>query len=104
MESPKTGKTFGTPRNFQASVACANPQGTPNLAAAYEFINFAMRPEQQKIYTEKMAYGPSNNIAASFLDKSLASDLPTAPENMKNALKIDVDFWLEYGESLEERF
>lgn len=82
----------------------AIPKGTPNLAAAYEFINFAMRPEQQKIYTEKMAYGPSNNIAASLLDKSLASDLPTAPENMKNALKIDVDFWLEYGESLEERF
>lgn len=77
---------------------------SPHLAETYEFINFAMRPEQQKIYTEKMAYGPSNKIAAGLLDKSLAGDLPTAPENMKNALKIDVDFWLEYGENLEERF
>jgi len=82
----------------------AIPKGTPHLEEAYKFINFAMRPEQQKIYTEKMAYGPSNKIAASLLDESLAGDLPTAPENMKNALKIDVDFWLEYGESLEERF
>ncbi|MHA6788240.1 ABC transporter substrate-binding protein [Pseudomonas bijieensis] len=82
----------------------AIPKGTPHLVEAYKFINFAMRPEQQKIYTEKMAYGPSNKIAADLLDKSLAGDLPTAPENMKNALKIDVDFWLEYGESLEERF
>ncbi|MCU1739332.1 MULTISPECIES: ABC transporter substrate-binding protein [unclassified Pseudomonas] len=82
----------------------AIPKGTPHLDKAYQFINFAMRPEQQKIYTEQMAYGPSNTIAAGLLDKSLAADLPTAPDNMKNALKINVDFWLEYGESLEERF
>lgn len=82
----------------------AIPKGTPNLDAAYQFIAFAMRPEQQKLYTEKMAYGPSNTAAAALLDKTLASELPTAPENMKNALQMNVEFWTENGEALEQRF
>lgn len=82
----------------------AIPKGTPNLDAAYDFISFAMRPEQQKLYTEKMAYGPSNTAAAALLDKQLASELPTNPENMKNALQMDVAFWVDHGEALEERF
>ena len=42
----------------------AIPKGTPNLDEAYKFIKFAMQPEQQKLYTEQMAYGPSNTKAA----------------------------------------
>ncbi len=82
----------------------AIPKGTPNLDAAYDFIAFAMRPEQQKLYTEKMAYGPSNTAAAALLSKDLEVDLPTNPDNMKNALQMDVDFWTDHGEALEERF
>lgn len=82
----------------------AIPKGTPNLDAAYQFISFAMRPEQQKLYTEKMAYGPSNTAAAALLDKQLLSELPTNPKNMENALQMDVAFWVDHGEALEERF
>lgn len=82
----------------------AIPKGTPNLDAAYDFISFSMRPEQQKLYTEKMAYGPSNTAAAALLTKDLEADLPTNPANMKNALQMDVDFWTDHGEALEERF
>ncbi|HEC55109.1 MAG TPA: extracellular solute-binding protein [Gammaproteobacteria bacterium] len=82
----------------------AIPKGTKNIDAAYDFISFAMRPEQQKLYTEKMAYGPSNPAAAAMLDKQLASELPTYPDNMKNALQMDVAFWAEHGEALEEQF
>lgn len=82
----------------------AIPKGTPNLDAAYDFISFAMRPEQQKLYTEKMAYGPSNTAAAALLSKDLEADLPTNPTNMKNALQMDVNFWTDHGEALEERF
>ncbi|WP_110970641.1 ABC transporter substrate-binding protein [Pseudomonas huaxiensis] len=82
----------------------AIPKGTPNLDAAYDFIAFSMRPEQQKLYTEKMAYGPSNTAAAALLSKDLEADLPTNPANMKNALQMDVNFWLDHGEALEERF
>jgi putative spermidine/putrescine transport system substrate-binding protein len=82
----------------------AIPKGTPNLDEAYKFIKFAMQPAQQKIYTEHMAYGPSNKGTISLLSPELAADLPTAPQNMQNALQMDVDFWTEHGESLEQRF
>lgn len=82
----------------------AIPKGTPKIDAAYQFISLAMKAEQQKLYTEKMAYGPSNTAAASLLDKSLIPDLPTTPDNMKNALQMDVAFWTDHGEALEERF
>lgn len=82
----------------------AIPKGTPNIDAAYQFISFAMRPDQQKLYTEKMAYGPSNTAAAAMLDKDLVADLPTTPANMKSGLQMDVAFWLDHGEALEERF
>lgn len=82
----------------------AIPKGTPNLDNAYKFISFSMKPEQQKLYTEQMAYGPANTAAVGMLSKDLASELPTAPENMKNALQMDVSFWTDHGEALEERF
>ena len=82
----------------------AIPRGTKNLDKAYDFIKFAMQPEQQKLYTEQMAYGPSNTKAAEMLDKSLADDLPTAAENQKNALRVNVEFWLENAETLEQKF
>jgi ABC-type Fe3+ transport system substrate-binding protein len=80
----------------------AIPKGTPNRDAAYDFISFSMRPEQKKLYTEKMVYGPSNTVAATLLNKDLEADLPTNPANMKNALQMDVDFWTDHGEALEE--
>ncbi len=82
----------------------AIPKGTPNIDAAYEFISFAMRPEQQKLYAEKMAYGPSNTAAAAMLNKDLIADLPTTPANMNRGLLMDVGFWVDHGEALEERF
>jgi putative spermidine/putrescine transport system substrate-binding protein len=74
------------------------------LDETYKLIHFAMKPAQQKIYTEHMAYGPSNKCPLALLKPELAADLPTAPQNMQNAVQMDVDFWTEHGESLEQRF
>lgn len=82
----------------------AIPKGSPNKAAALKFIAFASRPENQKVYSQNIAYGPTNKKTVALLDKSVASQLPTAPQNIKNALGISVGFWADYGESLEQRF
>ena len=34
----------------------------------------------------------------------LSSTQATAAENNKNALRVDVDFWLENAETLEQKF
>ncbi|WP_161523110.1 ABC transporter substrate-binding protein [Chromobacterium haemolyticum] len=82
----------------------AIPKGSPNKDAAYRFIAFASKPENQKVYSQNISYGPSNKKALSLLDKSELSELPTAPQNLKNALKVDMEFWADHGESLEQRF
>ncbi|AXK38094.1 ABC transporter substrate-binding protein [Crenobacter cavernae] len=82
----------------------AIPKGAKNREEAYKFIAFASRPENQKVYSENIAYGPSNIKAVPLIDKKLAADLPTAPQNMKTAVKVDVNFWADYGETLEQRF
>lgn len=38
------------------------------------------------------------------LPKEVQADMPTAPENIKDQVQIDVSFWADNGEQLEQRF
>ncbi len=82
----------------------AIPKGSPNKDAALKFIAFASKPENQKVYSQEIAYGPTNKKAVGMLDKKVAENLPTAPQNIKNGVAVDVAFWADFGESLEQRF
>lgn len=82
----------------------AIPKGSPNKDAALKFIAFASKPENQKVYSANIAYGPSNKKTIALLDKAVAADLPTAPQNIKSGVAVNVAFWADYGESLEQRF
>jgi putative spermidine/putrescine transport system substrate-binding protein len=77
----------------------AIPKGSPKKDAAYKFIAFASQPANQKVYSENIAYGPSNKQAVPLLDKKVSDNLPTAPQNIKEQVKVDVGFWADYGES-----
>lgn len=81
----------------------AIPKGA-KAAEATQFIAFASKPEQQKVYSSNIAYGPTNVKSIKLLPAKVASNLPTDPANLKGALPIDVAFWVEHGEDLEERF
>ncbi len=79
-------------------------KGSPNVDAAYKFLNFVGKAENQAKLSEGIAYGTSNKKAPSLLPKAVLADLPTAPDNMKNAIEINTDFWLENIDRLTERF
>ena len=79
-------------------------KGSPNKDAAMKFIAFALKPENQKVYSENIAYGPSNTRTNMLISKEVAASLPTAPENIKDQVAVDVNFWADYGEQLEQRF
>ncbi|MGL6070338.1 ABC transporter substrate-binding protein [Craterilacuibacter sp.] len=81
----------------------AIPKGAKS-AEASQFIAFASKPEQQKNYASQIAYGPTNTKAIKLLPAKVAANLPTDPANLKGALAIDVGFWVENGEDLEQRF
>jgi len=79
-------------------------KGSPNVAAAYRFLEFAGRAENQAKLPMHIAYGVTNKSATALIDPTRLPDLPTAPDNLKNAIEIDTQFWLENLDKLTERF
>jgi putative spermidine/putrescine transport system substrate-binding protein len=79
-------------------------KGTPHKDAAQQFISFASQPERQSKLPEAIAYGVTHIGAAEEIDSDLLRDLPTAPDNLKGAIEIDTEFWVENVEPLTERF
>lgn len=79
-------------------------KGSPNKAAAEKFIAFTLKAENQKVYSQNIAYGPTNAKTIKLLDKTVAAELPTAPANLKDAVPLNVQFWVDNGEELEQRF
>jgi putative spermidine/putrescine transport system substrate-binding protein len=84
--------------------AWAIPKGAKHIEEAKKFIAYSVSPEQQKIYSSNIAYGPANSQAVALLDKGILKDMPTTPENIANQVQIDVSFWADNGEQLEQRF
>jgi len=84
--------------------AWAIPKGAKNKDDALKFIAFMLQPSQQKTYSEHIAYGPANKQAIALLDPKTAANLPTAEDNIAGQLAMGVQFWTDFGESLEQRF
>jgi putative spermidine/putrescine transport system substrate-binding protein len=84
--------------------AWAIPKGAKHIEEAKKFIAYSVSPEQQKVYSSNIAYGPANSQAVPLLDKGILKDMPTTPENIANQVQIDVSFWADNGEQLEQRF
>ena len=82
----------------------AIPKGAKDLTQAQKFIAFSIQPEQQKTYSENIAYGPANKLAVPLLPPALLKDMPTTPENIADQVPMNVVFWADYGEQLEQRF
>ncbi|AUH00595.1 spermidine/putrescine ABC transporter substrate-binding protein [Prodigiosinella confusarubida] len=79
-------------------------KGSKHKALAEKFIAFANQPENQKVFAENIAYGPTNVKATSLLPPAVVADLPTAPENLSQELQVNNEFWVDHGEELEQRF
>ena len=59
------------------------PKGTPRADLARKFVRFCMQPEQQAIYSNTVANGPTNQNAYEFIKPERAKILATYPENLK---------------------
>lgn len=79
-------------------------KGAENKDAAMDFIAFANQPENQVKLPDFVAYGLPNKEAAAMVPANLQPDLPTAEENLKDALSMDVNFWIDNSEALTQRF
>ena len=86
------------------------PKGAPNMADAMEFVKFATSTEGLRASAQQISYGPARKSAMKeeilFKDGKtvMAPHLPTAPENMANALETSSEFWVDHDAELNERF
>ncbi|MCK1429178.1 ABC transporter substrate-binding protein [Bradyrhizobium sp. 87] len=80
------------------------PKGGPRVDSAYKFIAFVTSPLAQAELASYLNVGPANKDSIQYVDKAVLSSLPTAPENMANALMVNLTFWADKGPELRERF
>jgi putative spermidine/putrescine transport system substrate-binding protein len=86
------------------------PKGAPNMEMAKDFILYATSTEGLRAQAQNISYGPPRK--SSMKDKivfkdgktEMAPHLPTAPDNLKNALLTDSQFWADRDSELNERF
>jgi len=79
-------------------------KGSRHKADALKFLALSMRPERQAVFFNRIAYGWTAKGTGKFIKPEMLSKLPTAEGHLDNALMTNVEFWLENGESLEQRF
>lgn len=88
----------------------AIPKGAPNKDQALEFIAYATSTEGLRAQAQQISYGPARKSAMKeeliFKDGKtvMAPHLPTAPENLTNALESSFEFWVDKDSELNERF
>lgn len=80
------------------------PKGAKNIDASMEFIRYAVQPETLAATTKYIPYGPVRSTATEFVAPEDAVNLPTSPDNMKDALLLDNGFWGDHGEEIRRRF
>ncbi len=77
---------------------------SPNKDAAFDFIAFASKPENQAKLPEHIAYGLTNVAAAAQVPEQFQAELPTTPANLESAIPLDAAFWTDNSEELTQRF
>ncbi|MCP8463667.1 ABC transporter substrate-binding protein [Pseudomonas sp. ZM23] len=82
----------------------AIPKGSKNKELAYKFIKFTTDPKNNAELSKYVDYGPTVVEAVKNVSPDTLGDLPTAPQNMKNYLVQDAEFWGVYGPDLNARF
>lgn len=86
------------------------PKGASNKDTAWEFIKFATDTQRLAGQASWISYGPARKSSAPFVslfsdgETEMAPHMPTAPNNLANALPNGFEFWADRQVELTERF
>jgi len=86
------------------------PKGAKNKDLALDFLKFSTATEQLAKQASYISYGPARKSSAPFVGKFEGKDIdmgpqmPTAPNNLANAVQNNFDFWADNADQLNERF
>lgn len=79
-------------------------KGSSHKELAEQFIAFSIAAEPQEKFTEYSKYGFVNKATIAMIDPELLMNISNDPDTMQYAHRINANFWVEYGESLVQRF
>lgn len=82
----------------------AIPKGTENLDAAYQLIDFSLRPEVQANFAELYPMGPVVPAAYKKLSTATAANLASSPEHLKSGFDLDVEWWIKNQDAVSKRW
>ena len=83
---------------------------TPRYELALQFVMFANRPDSVSNISRHISYGPVRVSARALVDRHLETGvvmgphMPTSPENLKRAIRVDWRWWSENRDEMYERF
>ncbi|WP_248509640.1 ABC transporter substrate-binding protein [Streptomyces sp. D2-8] len=80
------------------------PKGAGNTDAAYQLIDFSLRPEVQAAFAKLFPQGPVVPAATKLLSDDVLATLPTSPQNLKTGFDTDVAWWDKNLEAVSERW
>jgi putative spermidine/putrescine transport system substrate-binding protein len=86
------------------------PKGAPNKDAAMQYIAFATDTQRLADQAKYISYGPARKSSAPLVGlyqdgkTEMGPQMPTAADNLKNALVNNFEFWADRDTELNERF
>jgi len=87
------------------------PKGAPNKDAAMDFLKYSTSTEALAKQASWISYGPARKSSAALVgsfhnnpDLKMDVHMPTAPNNMTNALQNNFEFWADNQDQLNEQF
>jgi len=82
------------------------PKGSKNAAAAMKYINEFVKPEGMAAAAKLIPYGPAQLrvYELGMVSAELAKILPSSPENIKVQVNQDLQYWIDNGAKLQERW
>jgi len=79
-------------------------KGSPNKEQAMQLVTFMTRPENQKQFPPLALQGITSIEAGKQIDVAVVPSIPTSPDNLRVALPLDVEFWVDNTDQLNQRF
>lgn len=79
-------------------------KGAKNLKAAQDFIRYSTSTEPLAKLASATALGPMRQSSIPLVDPKVSAYLPTAPQNQKDAVDVDVAFWADHSDDLNQKF
>lgn len=86
------------------SNALGIPKGAANVDAAYQLIDFSLRPEVQAAYAEIYPMAPSVPAAYKKLSTTTAGNLGSSPEHLESGFDLDVEWWIDNQDAVAKRW